>query len=182
MGEGCEGFLGNIWSGPLSAGETETSEFWLWFLETAGGAEAKEKVKRRRSGLRWGEAVRTAEAPRCCQAHSCHSFFPWWPPSDFCLACRGEHRPLTMRSCSLLSTPRVWKAGSRKAEEQNWVCFHQLRSVFLSGFPNFSSHRRFHSFPKDTHALPSISTLSTTIEPGNLDYIPDLSFCVFVLC
>lgn len=26
MGEGCEGFRGNIWSGPLSAGESGTSE------------------------------------------------------------------------------------------------------------------------------------------------------------
>lgn len=26
MGEGCEGFRRNIWSGPLSAGETETSQ------------------------------------------------------------------------------------------------------------------------------------------------------------
>lgn len=173
MGEGCEGFLGNIWSGPLSAGETETSEFWLWFLETAGGAEAKEKVRRRRSGLRWGEAARLILATLS---------FPWWQPSDFCLAWRGEHRPLTMRSCSLLSTPRFWKAGSKQAEEQTWVCFHQPRSMFLSGFPNFSSLCRFHSFPKDTHALPSISTLSTTIELGNLDYIPDLSICVFVLC
>ena len=55
MGEGCEGFRCNIWLGPLSAGETETSDCPIWFLEIAGGAsEAAEKVRSRRGHPGWG--------------------------------------------------------------------------------------------------------------------------------
>lgn len=55
MEEGCEGFRCNIWLGPLSAGETETSDCPIWFLEIAGGAsEAAEKVRSRRGHPGWG--------------------------------------------------------------------------------------------------------------------------------
>lgn len=47
MGEVCEGFRCNIWPGPLSAGETEPSDFPIWFLEIVGGASEPQS--------KWGE-------------------------------------------------------------------------------------------------------------------------------
>lgn len=123
-----------------------------------------------------GEAVRKAEAWRC-QAPS-HHFLSPAASLDEGLARSCELRPWKMRSCSLLSTLGP-KGRLQATSKQSRVCFHELRCLFLSGFPNVSQHHLFQSFPKNTHVLPRISPLSSTIELGHLDCIPDLSFCVF---
>lgn len=55
MGEGCEGFRRNIWSGPLSAGETKTSQFPSDFLRLLEVSKPKRK---------WGEGGVTCTGTR----------------------------------------------------------------------------------------------------------------------
>lgn len=128
--------------GPLSAGETEPSEFPIWCLRLL------ELQKRER---KWGGGG-VACAGRGCQAEAwrCqapHHFLSLVAPLDVGLACSCELTPCEMRSCSCL-VHWLWRAGSRQPPSKAAFVFINLGACAGQEFPTSLNTVSSSPFPR----------------------------------